>query len=792
MLKKIGKSVLWLLGLALICVAGFILLLKVFPRNSIQLVSQLTDYQISVEEAELDLWPLTVSLGRLSVHNDVAIEMLNVKEAKFILDWKGLMLGRNNVWFGHISDGDVDLIASTKSSTNEELGSDEEENALNIHRLLSTLAFQIENVRLRVDQEVYLDIEKLNTSLNTYTGVNASEIEQLIRVDLVYGDGRAAMPIHGTLTSYEVEGQSEIDIKLDSIDVSSLLDVESSQTSIETVENEKTMDWSWLDSVDPISLNLSAQSIDANQLRVTNLESRVVLDQDIQVSNFSATVTTDLASGYSFDSPVNFTASFRPVSSKTSAADLHSQIALGLGDSKINMEGLLNINGLAGTELELNVNASALPLASNEDDSLLVSSEQYLPLRLTTKISVNEDVIHLNDFSASAGISELEGMLKLGHEAGTVASVTGEIHASQLSFKTPQDLQEKAVVVTEPVNKKIFDNQAISWPWGSGMDVDLAVTAERVDINQYSFNNLALPIKLDSRSLEIMDAKANFAEGSLAGSLAMNSIETGAAIDFSADIKGVNLDAAGILPDDQISGGNASGVISLKASGESTQSIADSLQGSVLLDMRDARISNSSLNLIGSDILLETINKLNPFAKSEPFTEVECVVINGLASEGVIDFKKSLVMETDKMAIIGNGKLNLVNEKVDIGFTPKAHGGVGLNAGTVLKLMEIGGSLSNPHPVVSAAGLLKTGVAIGAAMSTGGVSLLADGFISKVPKGTACKRALRAFGDPTLKDAIPTKVNSDEVLLKQDKADLPSIQNEELLPKPNSVVPDLK
>ena len=62
-----------------------------------------------------------------------------------------------------------------------------------------------------------------------------------------------------------------------------------------------------------------------------------------------------------------------------------------------------------------------------------------------------------------------------------------------------------------------------------------------------------------------------------------------------------------------------------------------------------------------------------------------------------------------------------------------------------MKFMKIGGRLDNPKPVVSASGLLKTGVAIGAAVSTGGASLIADGLINKVPQGAACDKARKAF-----------------------------------------------
>ena len=46
--------------------------------------------------------------------------------------------------------------------------------------------------------------------------------------------------------------------------------------------------------------------------------------------------------------------------------------------------------------------------------------------------------------------------------------------------------------------------------------------------------------------------------------------------------------------------------------------------------------------------------------------------------------------------------------------------------------------------MVGAEGLLKSGAAITAAVSTGGASLLLDGLVSKMASGKACERALAA------------------------------------------------
>ena len=54
--------------------------------------------------------------------------------------------------------------------------------------------------------------------------------------------------------------------------------------------------------------------------------------------------------------------------------------------------------------------------------------------------------------------------------------------------------------------------------------------------------------------------------------------------------------------------------------------------------------------------------------------------------------------------------------------------------------MKLGGTLTAPKPAVSAGGLLKSGLAIGAAISTGGASVVAEGLAKRaLNAGSACE-----------------------------------------------------
>jgi len=203
------------------------------------------------------------------------------------------------------------------------------------------------------------------------------------------------------------------------------------------------------------------------------------------------------------------------------------------------------------------------------------------------------------------------------------------------------------------------------------------------------------------------------------------------AVTAAFEMAGVALEAFGLVPKEELSGGQVEALINLTTTGNTSAQLAAGLNGDILLMVEEATLMNDFVEVVGSDIVMETLNKLNPFAKQDPTTELSCALVRFSAEDGKLTTKNQLVMETTKMEIIGTGDIDLNSEKLSIGITPNAKSGVGINIGSAVKFLKLGGTLSAPRPAVSAGGLLKSGLAIGAAISTGGASVVAEGLAKR-------------------------------------------------------------
>lgn len=364
----------------------------------------------------------------------------------------------------------------------------------------------------------------------------------------------------------------------------------------------------------------------------------------------------------------------------------------------------------------------------------------------------------LAELSLSAGLGEttLDGQLKLG--ASPRLTVRGEINVEHLSLplsftgQAPPPDEEAgsapaaADEVAVPDNAQaapLFSDDNIDWRWVDQSDIDLTIDGRRIWFGQAEFDQVLLKVTQTEQGLALDPVRARRGESGVQGRMNLTRLaEQTVQADMQLDLQGIELSAFGFVPTEQLDGGMTEAKLQLTTQGNSALDLASGLQGSVLLIVEDARIQNGVLDTVASDVMLEALNALNPFRKQDPNTEIECALVTFDVEQGILKSKRGLVVETKKMEIVGGGRLVLPSEKIDVSFSPSARAGVGVNVGSLVKFVKLGGTLRAPKPKLDALGVLQSGAAVGAALSTGGISILAEGLAKRaINAGSACQRA---------------------------------------------------
>ena len=180
----------------------------------------------------------------------------------------------------------------------------------------------------------------------------------------------------------------------------------------------------------------------------------------------------------------------------------------------------------------------------------------------------------------------------------------------------------------------------------------------------------------------------------------------------------------------------------LTGTGKTYREVAASLNGRIKVTQGQGRVNNSGLELLFSDVFYQLFQSINPFAKTERTTQLNCGVYISNLTNGIAEVQ-DVVIQTDKLTIVSAGTIDLRTERINVGFQTRPRTGVGISASMITNpLIRLGGTLAKPAIELDPT---RASVATGAAVATGGLSILFKGvwdryFTSRDPCGEALKR----------------------------------------------------
>lgn len=193
-----------------------------------------------------------------------------------------------------------------------------------------------------------------------------------------------------------------------------------------------------------------------------------------------------------------------------------------------------------------------------------------------------------------------------------------------------------------------------------------------------------------------------------------------------------------------LSGGQTNLKIDLSSSGETYPKLVENMDGQILLAVNQSKLQAGAMKYLKGNFISQLLSALNLKAK-DPTMSLKCAVLRADMKEGMAKFPKGIVFDSKKMMIVGDGKVNLKNDKMDIAIKPFNGNLTDTNIAQALSsLVKIGGTVSKPSVTIDTAEVVKN--VVGVAM-TGpvflGSQLLLDA--DSAPCYTALKDT--AFGN---------------------------------------------
>ncbi|WP_424946560.1 AsmA family protein [Candidatus Spongiihabitans sp.] len=512
-----------------------------------------------------------------------------------------------------------------------------------------------------------------------------------------------------------------------------------------------------------------------NNLSVTNLSAKAPVPSSDLLDRLAQTLSGRLSMALSGIADPEFIAAVDvPVLNPAMlSGDLSGSMDIVFADGGVGLENIdfninsehvmLNASGafsqispLQADEFELKFDAKSLAAIVRSTDLPLVWDNPAQGT-ISFKNSDNTQNISLDIEIAGNDLSGKMGFIhsKADAEAGDAAVVKRNYWAELVSKNF--DLTE--LLVEGDDADKFFSETPLKLDGLMDTQAQINFSAEHFKSTSFILDDFQATISVDNGHL-VTTVSGESSQGSINANLALapksqdrqnqdGQNKTGQKFNAHLDVNGEHVDFSALtklgksVADDA---GVFSVAINLDGTGGSVSEIAGNATGSVLLEFSGAQIKNDSLQRLGGDLFLGLFDAINPLSQQDEYLDIECGVIQFNVDNGVAQTEHGLALKTTVVTLLGGGEIKLGDEKLKLVIRPKARRGFGINVNSIAKMIRVGGTMKHPRIEADPKGLVESGIALGAAIASGGLSLLAQGLYDKTRANADVCRMARNSG----------------------------------------------
>ena len=417
----------------------------------------------------------------------------------------------------------------------------------------------------------------------------------------------------------------------------------------------------------------------------------------------------------------------------------------------LTVEGTLqDVWGLRGADL-------GFTLKGNE----LTAVEKVFkrPLPLKGPLSVRGRVI--DPAPRTYRISGLEVAVADSILSGTIeVSLSGNRPMVKAVLKSPKlDLRpilaggsDSGDATSGPKDEKVFSNSPLPFETLKCFDADLKIQARQVLLPTLALSQVSAEANLKDGRLLVKPFKALVADGALEAQLDLQS--QGEMGMLATSIRIDHLDFGQLLKAIEgrdVMEGYVDISVDVWGHGSSIAGLIGGLNGKTAMVMGQGEIHNRYLDLLGTDATSMFFDLFGLSNQGRSDTPVTCFVSGFSIKDGLAE-TTALVLETDRVSVIGDGKVDLRTERLNLALNSIPKGGIGtsflgkvtISPGAMFKSFRITGTIAHPSlNIDTEQTVLTVGKMVGGTVLLGPIGLLA-GFITAGEAKSPCSIAKRA------------------------------------------------
>jgi len=420
------------------------------------------------------------------------------------------------------------------------------------------------------------------------------------------------------------------------------------------------------------------------------------------------------------------------------------QLEVRAGESRLSAGGHIHGDGKVQSELSL----------ESPDLSALLSTLPAIPIQATASVQYAADKIAVSDLAVTSDKNDLKGEFILDRSGK--GNISADLRSKTLDFRPysqpdkPVDkpvAPEKETKPTKPKNAYVFRETPLPLSPLNTMEVDFKLSASRIYYGKIALKDTVVDAKVHQGHMETKLKFDSLVSGQAAAKIELQTNDQQTVVDTVVSLSDFR---AGLTRGKEVGADEVpplSMTLELHTTGASPRQMASTANGRILITSGPGKTSNSVMKMFSNDIINQLLSALNPFAKTDNFSKWDCSAVSVAIVDGSAEIK-TLLVQGDKVMVVGGGGIDLKTEELDIEFHTMPREGVGISAGMfVSPFIKAKGTLAQPAIGLNKKGTLLTG---GAAIATGGLSFLIQSLFNRASaEGDQCEKVMQSVGEHT-------------------------------------------
>ncbi len=301
------------------------------------------------------------------------------------------------------------------------------------------------------------------------------------------------------------------------------------------------------------------------------------------------------------------------------------------------------------------------------------------PYELEGRLTRTGDVVSYRDFRGTMGDSDLSGDVAFDFR-GARPMMRAALESRRLDLDdlgamiggTPQTAEgerasdeQRARAAARAASPTILPDRPFNLEKLRAMDADVTLRARAINAPKLPLDSMDAHVRLDDGELVVDPLRFGVAGGTLSGLITLDAGSNPIAATTDLHVRGLNLQR--VFPKiRQDSTGHIAGEIKLAGKGNTVASMLDTADGNVDLVMGPGRVSSLLVELAGLDVA----EALRYAVGKDKMIGMRCAYAQFALDEGTMT-SRSLVFDTTDTAFIGEGKIDLGKERLDLDLRPQ-------------------------------------------------------------------------------------------------------------------------